>query len=134
MAIASILTFTALNRDTTRGANLQSASNAIAANLRLARATAIGRGIHVQVSGTSSSARYATLRLQGGAWVDDRSRDIEIPAGVTLPADTAWTVVFDSRGTAITPGTQLDLEMAERGHTPQKVVRVWPSGQVEVGS
>lgn len=133
MAIASTLVFAALNRDAERGSNLSTGANAVAANLRLARATAIGRGIHVRVSGTSSSARYAMLRLQDGAWVEDRARDIELPAGVTLPSDSSWAVEFDSRGTAVTPGSQLELEMAERGVVRQKVVRVWPSGQVEVG-
>jgi prepilin-type N-terminal cleavage/methylation domain-containing protein len=136
LGIISMIAIPALNSSML---DLSSASDELAANLKLARGRANGSGSHVRVTINANS--YVVERLQDddddGVWMPDGSfpaNTIDLPKTVSVTDGVGKQIEFNSRGLMDSPeGTtpavvELTLYDSKNGDTKQ--IHVWPSGQV----
>lgn len=136
LSIMSMIAIPALNSSML---DLSSASDELAAHIRLARGRANGSGSHVRV--TIKADSYVIERLQDDdddeVWMPDGSfpaNTIELPKTVSVTDGVGTQIEFNSRGLMELPvGTplavvELTLHDSKNGNTRQ--IHVWPSGQV----
>jgi prepilin-type N-terminal cleavage/methylation domain-containing protein len=134
IGIFGILAATALPHIDTRRQNINYATKALVANIRLARAKAMATGIHYCMH-RNSSTKYYVRR-----WSDNKNI-----VDATLPTKVTWDitdypdlqhVMFNSRGMLIDNSAQkmvltspVNVYVADTYGLSHKIV-VWPSGQV----
>jgi len=113
--------------------NVVTARRIVVANLRLARANAITKSIHYQVSFTTGSAKLSGMvqpTPPATAWTVDTTK----VQTTTLPNSTSVStssvvVEFNTRGMVANSSTMTLISLTDSaGHT--KSLQVWPSGQI----
>jgi Tfp pilus assembly protein FimT len=118
--------------------HVNAAQRLVIANIRLARAAAITKGVHYQVSfPLNDNTRFSVIRMKenpagSGTWVTDNTQvqTNPLPSKTNLANNLAGTTIeFNTRGFAVnvTAVEQIDLQ-DKYGAT--KSLQVWPSGQV----
>jgi Tfp pilus assembly protein FimT len=115
---------------------INNAHRMVLANLRLARANAISRSVHYQVSfPTATQIRVSRMQETppgSGTWVVDTTNAQTIP--MPTATEVASTVVgnsyeFNSRGITVNLTGPQRIDVTDT-YGVTKSVQVWPSGQV----
>lgn len=121
--------------------HLDNAAEAVAANVRVARAFAISRGAHYDVRVFDpTNLRVARLRLQNEAdptspWVLDGTefRFVPLPPNVRFVTTPGRAIEFDSAGAMVGGTAPVAVVIEESVHGLTRTVTIWPSGQVVSG-
>jgi prepilin-type N-terminal cleavage/methylation domain-containing protein len=121
--------------------HLENAAEAVAANVRVARAFAISRGAHYEVRVfDATNLRIARLRLQDEAdptspWVLDgvEFRFLPLPPNVRFVTTPGQVIEFDSAGAMVGGTAPVAVVIEESVHGLTRTVTIWPSGQVVSG-
>jgi Tfp pilus assembly protein FimT len=106
----------------------------VMANLRLARANAITKSFHYQVSFPDAGHVSLSGMLQSpagsGTWVVDSTKvqTSALPAGTQVPA-VSTRVEFNTRGMVVNPSTMTRIDVTD-SFSKTKSLQVWPSGQI----
>jgi Tfp pilus assembly protein FimT len=141
LAIVAILTAIAVPALKANRMNIVTARRQVLATLRLARADAVTKSIHYQVSfptpGNSVTLSGMLQSTPGsGTWAVDTTKvqTTALPASTQVTTTSRAIIVeFNTRGMVVnptpgpTPGVQIDLSDTF-GIT--KSLKVWPSGQM----
>jgi len=116
---------------------LNGATQNLAADLRVARAQATGRGAHFMVElGTTS---YSIQRMDDadgdGEWVPQGGtrQEINLPKGVEIYQGQDAQIEFNTRGLLAAPPNEIAESITivlKDAHNDVKEIEVWPSGQV----
>jgi prepilin-type N-terminal cleavage/methylation domain-containing protein len=116
--------------------NVLTARKMVLANLRLARANAITKSIHYQVSfpdaGHVTLSRMFQSPAGSGTWVVDTTKvqTSALPANTQVAADSlSTTVQFNSRGIVANTSTMTAIRLTDSFGNTQSL-QVWPSGQM----
>ncbi len=116
--------------------NILTARRMVVANLRLARANAITKSIHYQVSFPDTShVSLSAMQLDPlhpGTWVVDTTKvqTSALPSRTNVAASSLSTVVeFNTRGMVVNVSSMKQISLSDSfGST--KSLQVWPSGQM----
>jgi Tfp pilus assembly protein FimT len=133
LTVAGILAAIAMPRFRVGRMQINVAQRLVIANLRIARANAITRGVHYRVEFISvSQLKLEAMKLVGGAWVIDTSKvqTVPLPAPAQLASAAVGTnVEFNTRGFAVNLTQPQQINVTDTfGVT--KSLQAWPSGQV----
>jgi prepilin-type N-terminal cleavage/methylation domain-containing protein len=140
LTIIGILGALAISSVDKSALNLSSAEQDLMATLRLARASANGRGVHFCV--TISASSYTIQRLKqdaAGNWIVDTAfstQTMTAPRGISFSVTQGDGVVeFDTRGLVVPPPGQTvsqieGIRISDSIKNRTKNLNVWPSGQV----
>jgi prepilin-type N-terminal cleavage/methylation domain-containing protein len=133
MALSSILIGSALPHVDTRRAEINTAMNAVIADLRFARARAITSGVHYALELTASST-YELQRMKqsaGGAWVvDGVTKTSVLPDYITVQLSQPGTLEFNTRGMMVSSPSTLTLSFTDTKFGATHQLSIWPSGQI----
>lgn len=133
IAIAGVLIGSALPRVDTRRNEINSAVNAVIADLRFARGRAITTGTHYAFELTASGT-YEIQRLKeslAGGWVlDEVAKTNALPEHVVLALSQSGNVEFNTRGMMISSPNMLTLSFSDTTFGSTHQVSIWPSGQI----
>jgi prepilin-type N-terminal cleavage/methylation domain-containing protein len=133
MAIAGVLIGSALPHVDTRREAVNTAVNAVIADLRYARARSITTGTHHALELTDSGT-YEVQRLiqdASGTWeVDSVAKTNAFPKHVTLQLSQPGPLEFNTRGMMISSTGTLTLSFTDTRFGATHQVSIWPSGQI----
>ncbi|MGE0823611.1 MAG: Tfp pilus assembly protein FimT/FimU [Candidatus Binatia bacterium] len=141
VALLGILAMIAIPSVKQSELNLLSGMEEFLANMRLARASAMGRGVHYRVTISTDSYAIDRLKLNNGTWVHDPVFSVQtvgLPKRVTIIAGVGETFEFNSRGLLEenadgTPAAQVTVTLKDNKNNEDRTVNVWPSGQIQEG-
>jgi type II secretory pathway pseudopilin PulG len=120
--------------------NLPVSEEELIAHLRMARASAVSRGVHYRVTLHTNS--YVIQRLQEtapGVWGPDGrwpAQEVQLPPGVSLHVTHGDGIIeFDTRGLIEppSPGDPPEIEkltIADSREGGSKKIEIYPSGQI----
>lgn len=113
--------------------NIVTARRMVVANLRLARANAVTKSIHYQVSFTASTAKLSGMvqpTPPSTTWtVDSTKVQTNALPNSTQVSTPSVVVEFNTRGMVANSSTMTLISLTDSfGHT--KSLQVWPSGQI----
>jgi prepilin-type N-terminal cleavage/methylation domain-containing protein len=132
MSIFGILLGSALVHYDPRREDVNTALQAIAGDLRAARAAAITSGTHVAVA-FPSSANWKVRRLEqaGGVWTPVADlKTVALPSGVLVGTSASPPAVeFNTRGLMVNHGAPVQISLTDQ-FGAARTVTVWPSGEV----
>jgi len=123
-----------------RALALPTATEHLVGALRLARAGAINRGLHVRV--TVQRDAYAVEQLQDhdgdGMWTPDTTVPawrVPLPPSVSVEQGAGTVIQFDPRGGAATPTSNLTetgvtIRLRDANKDQPRAVQILPSGQI----
>lgn len=133
IALSGALIGSALPQVDTRREQINTAVNAVVADLRYARARAITTGRHYALELTDTGG-YELLRMeqnQSGAWVvEEVAKANVLPDHITLQLSESGGVEFNTRGMMISSPSTLTLTFNDTRFGATHEVSIWPSGQV----
>ena len=133
IVIASVMIGSALPHVDTRREEINTAINAVIADLRFARARSITTGTHYAFELTASGA-YEVQRLEediSGDWVlDEVAKSNTLPNQVTLQLSQPVTIEFNTRGMMVSATDVLTIQFTDTAFGATHQVSIWPSGQV----
>jgi prepilin-type N-terminal cleavage/methylation domain-containing protein len=133
MAIAGVLIGSALPHVDTRREAINTAVNAVIADLRYARSRSITTGTHHALELTDAGT-YEVQRLTQdaiGLWVvDSVAKTNAFPDHVTLELSQPVTLEFNTRGMMISSTGTLTLSFTDTQFGATHQVSIWPSGQI----
>jgi Tfp pilus assembly protein FimT len=116
--------------------NILTARRMVLANLRLARANAITKSLHYQVSFPDAGHVTLSGMLQSpagsGTWVVDTTKvqTSALPANTQVSAAAlSTTVQFNTRGMVANATTMTAISLTD-SFSNTKSLQVWPSGQI----
>jgi hypothetical protein len=136
IGITAILSAVAIPMWQASSMNILTARRMVSANLRLARANAITKSLHYQVSFPDAGHVALAAMMQSpagsGNWVVNTAKvqTSALPAKTDVPAGSLSTVVqFNTRGMVVNASTVVAISLTDTcGNT--KSLQVWPSGQI----
>jgi prepilin-type N-terminal cleavage/methylation domain-containing protein len=134
LSIMAVVTAIAVPRWNAGRMNILAARRIVIANLRLARANAITKSLHYQVSFPDGGHVSLSGMLQSpagsGTWVVDTTKvqTSALPAGTQVPA-VSTRVEFNTRGMVVNASTMTQISVTD-SFSGTKSLQVWPSGQV----
>jgi Tfp pilus assembly major pilin PilA len=136
IGITAILSAVAIPMWQASSMNILTARRMVSANLRLARANAITKSLHYQVSFPDAGHVALAAMMQSpagsGNWVVNTAKvqTSALPAKTQVPAGSLSTVVqFNTRGMVTNASTLVTISLTDTfGNT--KSLQVWPSGQI----
>jgi len=134
-AVMAVMSAVAIPQLRSNTHNLWQAHALLVADLRQARAYALTRGDHFRITVTSPT-RYELRRYRDddndGNWVadDDALRVRDLPSGVTVTASGGSAFEYNTRGLMINPNAAAVLTLQDAHTNYDRVIRVYPSGQV----
>jgi Tfp pilus assembly protein FimT len=135
ISILAIVTATAVPRWNAGRMNILAARRMVIANLRLARANAITKSFHYQVSfpdaGHVSLSGMRQSPANSGTWVVDTTKvqTSALPARTQASAAAlSTTVEFNTRGMVVNASTMTEIRLTD-SFSSTKSLQVWPSGQ-----
>jgi Tfp pilus assembly protein FimT len=123
--------------------DLSTAQQNLVNNVRRARMMATRKGVHYRVtfgSGSYQIERMKESELAAGVWQVDEvvePESVELPASLSLgvASDSGGSSIeFDTRGMVVPPAvatTSSIVTVTLSEGDDEKVVRIWPSGQIE---
>jgi prepilin-type N-terminal cleavage/methylation domain-containing protein len=133
IAITGVLIGSALPHVDTRRQEINSAVNAVVADLRFARGRSITTGTHYAFVLTDSGT-YEVQRLKenaAGDWVLDQvAKTNHLPEQITLAFSQPASVEFNTRGMMISAPSILTLDFSDTTFGATHQVSIWPSGQI----
>lgn len=133
MAISAVLIGSALPHIDTRREQINTAINAVIADLRFARARSITTGTHYALELTDAGT-YELQRLKeniAGEWVvDSIAKTHTFPSHITLELSQPVTLEFNTRGMMISSIDTLTLNFSDTQFGATHQVSIWPSGQI----
>jgi len=141
LGMISVLVAVMIPRLNKSNLNLPLVEQTLVADIRMARANATSKGVHYQVSLSSSS--YSVQRLQDddgdNVWEPDNefpTQTVELPYGVAITEGSDATLEFTTRGLLAddsdgTPASVVTVTVHDSDHSQTKTIEVWPSGQVQ---
>jgi Tfp pilus assembly protein FimT len=133
IAIAGVVMGSALPHIDTRRQDINTAINAVTADLRFARARSITTGTHYAFKLTDSGT-YEVQRLKqdaAGTWVLDHvAKTNALPGHVTLEVSQPVTLEFNTRGMMISSTNTLTLNFSDTMFGVAHQLSIWPSGQI----
>jgi prepilin-type N-terminal cleavage/methylation domain-containing protein len=144
MSILAVMIAVAVPKFNSSMLNLPVAEQTLIADIRMARAHATSRGVHYQISLTSSS--YSVQRLQDsdgdGVWNADSgfpAQTVDFPSDLSLSFEDGSSAVFEftTRGLLVdqedgSPAAIVTVYLHDsQDESATKTVQIWPSGQVE---
>ena len=140
ISIVGILIAIAVPRLNRSQMNLMAGREEFAANLRLARGNATGRGVHYRITLYASYYEIDRLKLSanGTSWVHDPLYSVQtiyLPKNITITTGIVTSFEFNSRGLLEkhpdgTPATQVTAILKHSRDNQTRTVNVWPSGQI----
>ena len=137
VAIGGAMAIPAVDRSSL---NLSTASDNLIAEMRLARGTAVGQGVHFRIMLDAQS--YTLQRLHGpdvnGAWNPDPAfpgRNVTLPPSISMVIEGDGVIEFNARGLIEPlPGEQVaeieTIVMNKSGSARTRTLKIWPSGQI----
>jgi Tfp pilus assembly protein FimT len=133
IAIAGVVIGSALPHIDTRRQDVNTAINAVIADLRFARARSITTGTHYAFELTDSGT-YEVQRLKqnaGGAWVlDEVVKTNALPDHVAIVLPQPVSIEFNTRGMMISSNNTLTLNVSDTTFGASHQLSIWPSGQI----
>ena len=137
VAVMALIAATALPQYRVSRMQINVAHRMVIANLRLARASAITKSTHFQVSFLDLNrvqlARMQQVPAGSGNWQVDTSNTqvINLPSGTQVASGLIGTTIeFNSRGFAVNLSTPMRIDTQDI-YGVTKSLQVWPSGQVD---
>ena len=133
VALFSIITAVALPTFGSNPYALWTAQQQLLGDLRMTRSDALTKGDHFRFD-VKSASTYEEHRMQlvGTQWLprDPAVRTGTLPSGVTFTSGVGSQFEFNTRGLMLNPGAATTLTLADSRTGHNRVVTVWPSGQV----
>jgi Tfp pilus assembly protein FimT len=118
--------------------NMPIAVQDLLGNIRMARASAVSRGVHYRVTLASSYTIQRLKQNDDGTWDPDGSpaQRGDLPHDISITEGEGSVIEFDTRGLLVsqeedTPPDVITVELHDGQHGGDKTIQIWPSGQVE---
>ncbi len=134
VSILGIVTLAGIPHVDSRREDINTVAQRLVSDLRYARGRSITSGDHFAVEFEGDGYEIQRLTLSGQNWVFDTVvRTGEIPEFLTLSFDgQVDRVEFNTRGMAVSTDEPLWPTIADSAHGANRVLAIWPSGQIHL--